>query len=249
MQKQLEQEKQQKDAAKDRMAEFYWRNKVASDTEGKFKDWSWGEVEIAYYNGKGRRGPEGLFYEDYVITGTIGGDGKVSLKLPEKVMYDRTISTGLFPQMHEILNNDVSFSNPEAPFLWSGYTFEILKKGIKIGTLYMGNSESSTHNLASPSEMKYGDEGYLLYWANSGEACSVSYSKDDQAVRVIEGEEEKTVDQYTRVDLDFKPGWNLVKIEVNGSHPIGARTRWKWKTYSIVSEMPSDARYYFRYDD
>ena len=51
MQKQLEEEKRQKDPAKDHLTEFYWRNKVASDTQGKFPDWTWGDVEIAYYDG------------------------------------------------------------------------------------------------------------------------------------------------------------------------------------------------------
>ena len=243
MQKQLEEEKGQMDTSKDRMTEFYWRNKVASDNRGKFSDWSWGEVEIAYYTGKGRQDL------DYVVTGIIGGDGQVKLSLPQKVSYDRTIDLGLFPQMHEITNDQVSFSNPKAPFLWSGYTFAVLREGKKIGTLYIGNSERATHNLASPTQMKYGDTGYLLYWANSSEACHATYSKDALKVAISEGEESKRVDRYTRVDLDFKPGWNLVKIEVNGAHLIGNSTRWKWKTYSIISEMPSDARYYFRYDD
>ena len=250
MQKQLEDEKRQRDAAKDHLKEFYWRNKVASDTQGNFSDWSWGEVEIAYYDGKGRRGPGGkLPYEDYRIVGKISASGQVDINLPGQVKKNRVISNGLFPQMHEILNDDVTFSNPEAPFLWSGYTLDVLKQGNKIGSLYMGNSERTTHNLASPAEMKYGDEGYLLYWAYSGEACTATYSKNDPAVSHNEGELSKTVDQYIRVDLDFKPGWNLVKIEVNGNHLIGNRTRWKWKSYSTVGSMPSDARYYFRYDD
>ncbi|MDH3697520.1 MAG: cell envelope integrity protein TolA [Flavobacteriaceae bacterium] len=249
MQKQAEEEKRQKDAANDHLKEFYWRNKVASDTQGKFSDWSWGEVEIGYQDGKGKMQADGTYpYENYVIVGGIDANGQVQLNLPSNVVADRTISTGFFPQMHEVLNDDVNYSNPEAPFLWSGYSLDILKGGKKIGHLYSGNSERTTHNLASPANMKYGDEGYLLYWAYAAEACKATYSKDDHAVRILEGEIEKTVEQYTRVDLNFKPGWNLVKIEVNGNHSIGNRTRWKWKTYTTVSEMPGDAKYYFKYD-
>lgn len=249
MREQSEQEKHQNDAAKDHLEDFYWRNKVASDTQGRFLDWSWGEVEIGYQDGKGRMEPDGSYpYGNYTIIGKINSDGLVQMNLPTTVNADRTIGTGLFPQMHEILNDEVTFSNPETPFLWSGYRLEILKGKKKIGNLYMGNSERATHNLSSPSDMKYGDQGYLLYWVYSGEACKATYSKNDPEVRIIEGENEKTVDQYTRVDLDLKPGWNLVKIEVNGNHLIGQRTRWKWKTYTTMDTTPSDARYYFRYD-
>lgn len=250
MQKQLEKEKHLKDAAKDHLKDFYWRNKVASDTQGKFSDWSWGDVEIGYYGGKAKMGSDGKIpYEYFVAVGKIGNNGKVQMNLPSQVETNRVIKNGLFPQMHEILSDDVSFSDPEAPFLWSGYILTVIKGTNAIGYLYMGNSERTTHNLASPSDMKYGDEGYLLYWAYSGKACKATYSKDNQAVRILEGEAEKTVDQYTRVNLNFKPGWNLLKIEVNGNHPIGNRTRWKWKTYDTVDNMPSDARYYFKYDD
>jgi len=247
--KQLEEEKRQKDTAKDHLKEFYWRNKVASGTDGKFSDWSWGEVEIAYYAGKGKKRPDGQFlYEDYVGVGKVNAKGEAQINLPSSVVPDRIVSRGLFPQMHEILNDDVNFSNPQAPFLWSGYRFTVLQGTKAIGYLSMGNSERATHNLASPSHMKYGDEGYLLYWAYSGEACTVSYSKNDPAVGHNEGELSKTVDQYTRVELDLKPGWNLIMIEVNGNHSIGNRTRWKWKTYKTIPEKPSDARYYFKYD-
>ena len=249
LRKRAEEDKRQTDAAKDHLKEFYWRNKVASDTQGMFSDWTWGEVEIAFHDGEGKMGQDGRYpYENYTIVGKVTSNGQVQMDLPAQATSNRTISKGLFPQMHEINNDEVTFSNPDAPFLWSGYRMEILNGEKKIGNLYMGNSERSTHNLASPSDVKYGDEGYLLYWAYAGEECNATYAKNDPAVRIIEGEIEKTVDQYTRVDLNFTPGWNLVKIEVNGNHVIGSRTRWKWKTYTTVSEMPGDAKYYFKYD-
>lgn len=246
---QVEAEKHLSDAADEKVKDFYWRNKVASDTQGKFSDWSWGDVEIGYFDGKGKRGQYGQIpYESYTIVGLINANGAIAMSLPGKAETNRTINKGLFPEMHEINNDKVTFSNPDAPFLWTGYTMDVLKGGKKIGSLYMGNSERATHNLASPSSMKYGDQGYLVYWAYAGDACNVSYSYDNPAVRITEGETEKTVDQYTRVDLSLQPGWNLVKIEVNGNHLVGQRKYWKWKTYSIVNAMPSDARYYFRYD-
>lgn len=250
MQKQLENEKSQKDAAKDHLEEYYWRNKVASDTNGKFSNWQWGDVQIAYYKGDGKRGKDGkLLIEDYAVIGSINSQGAVNMGLPKSVETNRIISKGLFPEMHEILNDEVNFSNPNTPYFYYGFILNVLRGDTVLGQLYMGSSERATHNLASPANLKYGDEGYLVYWAYSGGACTVTYSMDNQAVSIFEGEAEKTVDQYTRVNLNFQPGWNLVKIEVNGNHTIGNRTRWKWKTYDTVENMPSDARYYFKYDD
>ncbi len=42
MRGQVEAEKKQKDAAKDHLKDFYWRNKVASNRQGVFEDWQWG---------------------------------------------------------------------------------------------------------------------------------------------------------------------------------------------------------------
>ncbi|MGB5238083.1 MAG: hypothetical protein WBN59_10665, partial [Flavobacteriaceae bacterium] len=174
--------------------------------------------------------------------------GTVQMNLPSQVKTNRVIKTGLFPQMHEILNNEVQFSNPDVSFLWSGYRFKVIRGEEVLGHIYVGNSERATHNLASPSAMKYGDEGYLLYWAYSADSCHATFEKKDTNRTVYEGETSKVIDQYTIVDMDLKPGWNLVKIEVNGNHTIGSRTRWKFKTYSVVDARASDSRYYFKYE-
>ena len=245
---QLENEKRQKDANADHLNEFYWRNKVVSDTKGNFSDWSWGEVAIGYYGGNGKRGADGkLAYEDYKIVGSISSNGKVQMDFPSQVKNNRVISRGLFPEMLDFNANDAVYTNPEAPYLWYGYALSVLREGQKIGDLYIGNSERTTENLASPAFVNRGDEGYLAYWVYSGEACHVTYDLNEPEVKLIVGETEEIVDRYVRVDLDFKRGWNLIKIEVNGNHSIGGETRWKWKNYSLADAMPSDAKYYFKY--
>jgi hypothetical protein len=249
MRSQLETEKKQNDAAKDHLKEFYWRNKVASNNQGVFDSWQWGSAEIGYYDGMGKIGSDGKPpYEHYVIVGKINQSGKVQMNLPSQVASNLAINKGLFPQMHEILNDEVKFTNTDAQITWSGYRLDVLSGQKEIGHLYIGNSERTTHNLSSPAAMQYGDEGYLLYWAYVDDSCRATFEKKDTNKEVFEGELSKVIDQYTTVDLDLKPGWNLVKIEVNGYHTIGIRTRWKFKTYSTVNAMPSDARYYFKYE-
>ncbi len=249
MRGQVEAEKRQKDTAKDHLKDFYWRNKVASNTQGVFDNWQWGSVEIAYYDGTGTPGPDGRApYDHYVMVGKITQSGTVQMNLPHEVATNRTIKTGLFPQMHEVLNDEVDFTNPDAQMTWSGYRFDVFQGQEVIGNLKIGNSERTTHNLSSPSHMKYGDEGYLLYWAYTDDSCHATLEKKDIDRTVYEGESSKVIDQYTTVDMDLKPGWNLVKIEVNGNHTIGSRTRWKFKTYTTIADIPSDARYYFQYE-
>ncbi len=249
MRVQLENEKKQKDAANDHLEEFYWRNKVASNTQGVFNDWRWGTVEIAYYAGDGKPGPDGKFpYVDYVVIGRVTDSGVVQLDLPPEVQTNRTIKTGLFPQMHEILNDEVAFSDPNTPFLWYGYRLAVLQRNDVLGHLSIGNSERTTHNLASPADLKYGDEGYLLYWVYSAKPCQATFDKKDLENSVNEGETTKVIDQFASGNMDFKAGWNLVKIEVNGYYNVGNRTRWKFKTYMTVDSMPSDGRYYFKYE-
>lgn len=247
--KQSEIARSQKGSANDHLKEFYWRNKVASNTRGSFDSWRWGEVEIAYFDGKGKRGPYGKVpYEAYTIVGKISGSGNVVMDLPSEAETNRTISQGLFPEMHEMLNDEVNYTNPNAPFLWAGYRLDVLKDGETIGHLTIGNSERTTHNLASPSDLKYGDEGYLLYWAYAAEPCMATFDKQNKNAKVNEGEVEKVISQHATGHMNFKPGWNLVKIEVKGNHAIGNRTRWKSKSYTIVESTPDDARYYFRYE-
>jgi len=148
--------------SKKHMEEFYWRNKVASNTNGKFKDWKWGAVEIGYNNEESRRNSRA---KKYIILGRISNDGLVTMSLPETVKRNRIISNGLLPQMHELTNDEITFSNPNTPYLYYGFVLQVIKEDKSIGYITIGNSERATHNLTVPHMQKYGDVGYLLYWA------------------------------------------------------------------------------------
>ncbi|MGB5237934.1 MAG: hypothetical protein WBN59_09905, partial [Flavobacteriaceae bacterium] len=75
MRRQVEAEKKQKDAAKDHLKDFYWRNKVASNRQGVFENWQWGTAEIAYWDGEGGYNPGRVPYEEYVIVGKVTESG------------------------------------------------------------------------------------------------------------------------------------------------------------------------------
>ena len=253
-QKEIEQakaEERRTEQHKEHMEEYYWRNKIASDNQGKFSNWSWGSVRIGYYAGDGRIGLDGkIIDKKYVILGRIDQDGEVHIELPVAVETNRVISRGFMPEMQEFSNDEIEFSNPQAAYLYTGYVLQVLDgENDPMGILYLGNSERTTHNLASPAMLNYGDKGYLLYWAYIAEACTGKLDLEQKNVKIAEGEVEKTVDRLISVDLNFTPGWNLVQIEVPNNYQLGSGTRWKNKNYRVLSKMPADAKYYFRLND
>jgi len=247
--KKKKEKEERAERAKNHMEKFYWRNKVASDTNGKFANWKWGDVNIGYYDGDKRKDKEGNYIDKkYVILGSINSSGVVTMDLHTNVKTNRIISNGLFPQMYDERNEDVTFSKPNTPYLWTNFTLEVIKGGKQLGSLYIGNSERTTHNVVQPNVMgKYGDEGYLLYWAYSGGACSAKASKTQKDVSFPVGENNVKFDKFVTIDLNFKTGWNLIKISVDESTEQAGQ---KWatkKSYTTVSGMPSDAKYYFNF--
>jgi len=235
-----------KKAAKHR-EEFYWRNKVASNTNGKFADWKHGSVDIAIYDGDGKQDAQRQFIDKkYIVVGKINSNGQVSLNFPNSIRTPHPIGKSLIPEMHSVYNADVTFSAPEVPYRWPGFTLSIIKDYISLGTLFIGNSERTTYNLAAPCCLNNGDEGYRLYWVYVKEACTAKLRKEFKQNTIFNGEAEKIVDQSIEYDLNFKPGWNLIKTEIIGNYEVGGRTFFKDKIHTVAPAMPTDARYYFR---
>jgi len=229
------------------MEEFYWRNKVASNTNGKFANWKHGSVDIAIYDGNGKQDAQGQFIDKkYIIVGKISTDGQVSVNFPNSIRTPHPIGKSLIPEMHSVYNADVTFSDPDVPYRWPGFTLSIIKDYHLLGTLFIGNSERTTYNLAAPCCINYGDEGYRLYWVYVKEACTANLRKEFKQNKVFDGEVEKIVDQSIMYDLNFKSGWNLIKSEVIGNYTIGGRTVYKNKVHTVVSTMPAAAKYYFK---
>jgi len=248
--KQAEEEKENAEKAKKHLEDFYWRNKVASNSNGKFADWKWGNVDIAIYDGDGKMDAN-LEYVDkkYIIVGNISSDGQVTFNFPESIRTPSPINKSLIPEMHSVYSQDVTYSNPDVLYRWPGFSLSIIKDNNSVGTILIGNSERTTYNLAAPCCLNYGDEGYRLYWVYVEDSCTAQLKKEFKQNRVFNGEAERIVDQSIVYDLNFKPGWNLIKTEVRGNYQVGNRAFFKDKIHSVVSGMPSDARYYFKYDN
>lgn len=226
--------------------EFYWRGKVASDTNGKFNNWQHGPVKIAIYDGNGKLDANMQYIDKkYVIVGSIGSSGQVTMDLPENIRTPYPISKSLIPELHSVYNRDVVFSKPNTAYRNPGFTLSIVKDGISLGKLYIGNSEKVTYNLAAPCCIDYGDLGYRLYWVYVEEACTAKIKQDFTDKKITIGETEKNLDQTIIYDLHFEPGWNMIKTEVLDNIEINGQSRFKLKKHTVARTMPPDAKYYF----
>ncbi len=235
--------------AKNREA-YYWKGKVASNTKGKFNNWSHGSVDIAIYDGDGKM-DQNNFYIDkkFIVVGNISADGKVTLNLPKTIRTPRPINESLIPEMHSVYNQDVNFSKPNTLYRNPGFLLSIIKGDLLFGQLFIGNSEKVTYNLAAECCIDYGDIGYRLYWVYIKDSCTATIKQDFEEGKVTIGETEKNLDQTIIYDLNFKPGWNLIKTEVFDNIEVNGESRFKTKKHTVVNTMPSDARYYFLVKD
>jgi hypothetical protein len=96
-----------------------------------------------------------------------------------------------------------------------------------------------------------GDEGYLISWVYLDSAARMRGTEETK--NTVRRDGTKTIEAENTVvyDLDFNPGWNIVKTAVIGTyeleHERGLNASWfKKHEHSVINEIPSDANYYFR---
>ena len=224
--------------------DWYWENTIAS-TNNKFKDWQGGEAEITMsYKGSGL---------NTVKIGTIKDDGSIVFDLPKSVNTKISLDRQLGPQglFYDIYGNvPVNYNNKEAGFI-TNPSLPIIRNDKHIGNLTIGNSVRVTKNLVSQSGVDSGDDGYLIYWAYANENCGITLDQNWKGNVRKDGTHEKEVETNVNYNLNFKPGWNLVKTEVIGKYPLeherGLDVSWyKTHKHTVITSMPSDAKYYYR---
>lgn len=223
---------------------WYWKNTIAS-INNKFENWSGGEADITM-------GYKGTALNTFKI-GTIKANGSIIMNLPESVITKTSLTKQLGPQglFYDIYGNaPVSFSNKEAGFI-TNPSLLIMRNGKHIGNLTIGNSVKVTKNLTTQSGVDSGDEGYMLYWAYANENCGISLNQNWEGNVRKDGTNTINVKTQVNYELNFKPGWNLVKTEVFGKYPLkherGLDVSWfKKHRHSIIFSVPDDARYFYR---
>ncbi len=223
---------------------WYWENTIAS-TNNRFKEWSGGEADInMIYKGSG--------FKTFKI-GVIKADGTIVFNLPNQVNTQTSLERQLGPQglIFDIYNKGIAnYTNKQSGFI-TNMSFPILQNGKHIGNLTIGNSVKVTKNLTTQSAIDSGDEGYILYWAYANEKCGINLNQNWNGEVRKDGTKTRTIQTTVNYNLNFKPGWNLIKTEVIGKyqleHERGLDKSWfKSHRHSVIEGIPKNITYFFR---
>lgn len=236
----LKQEQESK-IAKNRLEDFYWRNTIASDTNGKFSNWSMGAADFGIV---GYPLKDGTGRYKFIKMGTISAEGKLTYDLPKEIPAPESMqaNNNLFIASN-FTSNDFQITGGDTGFI-SSYTMTVFRDNKKIGNLYIGSNIKVAKNLASPCCNNYGDEGYRIFWSYADANCRVHGTKNHQGYASY-GELEKKFDRSTSYDLEFKPGWNLIKTESIGYEVLEHYKYAKVRKNTLVQDIPSEAKYFF----
>ncbi|WP_350293318.1 hypothetical protein [uncultured Croceitalea sp.] len=220
-------------AQKQNEDEFYWKDKIATDTQGKFENWPHGQVEIrTSYRGRDKKKNE-------MKIGSISANGEVLINLPK---IDRLTVKPMSAGQHgseRVVGNpylELEYSNKNTSYLSTRHNLIVYSGEENIGFIHIGNSIKPVVNLNAPCCLHKAGDGYTAYWVYTGQANSIA------GVNIAEdraGNESKIV-----CDLNFKPGWNLIMERVEGAIEEAPES-WKNQYYTASTTLPEDAKYYF----
>ena len=226
--------------------DWYWKNTQMSENN-RFENWEHGPVDLVmtyrYRNNKNT--PE------TIDVGHIDGNGNLLMKLPETIQTETKVSNIANLVFYDIQDMaTLSSHNPTAGY-FGKTTIQVVKNGAVIGNLTLGNSVRVTYNLTNQSTLTMGDEGYLISWVYLDELASIKGTEETKNTVRRDGTNTIEAENTVVYKLDYKPGWNLVKTEVIGKydldHERGLNASWfKKHEHTIISEIPSDAKYFFR---
>lgn len=221
--------------------DFYWRNTTASDTQGKFSNWSFGKADIKVRFSNGWNKPA-----DYLKVGEISATGQVTIDLP-KIDFRKWPKTPITKADNEgdaMWDNleSLVFSNEGVTYFSTRFSLHILRGEEELGNLKIGNTIKPVVNLNSPCCIGKAGDGYTAHWMYMSQANSIQGTTYSNGTNGDRGE--------VVHDLHFQPGWNLVKVKVEGrkgkpESGISGASYWKNKYYTASTDLPSDAKYYF----
>lgn len=223
----------------------YWKNTMASNNNKKLTNWNFGLADLVFNFGYDARNDK----IKYIKVGSILSDGSIQLNPTNEVPILKPLNE-FDNKFFDIFNpSSYQFTKENTGFKLNSYIL-VYQNEAQIGILTIGNSAKVTLNLLTPGDLYFGDEGYILSWAYAENECAL---KADESFK---GDLSNTgtpliVETNVVYDLNFKPGWNLVKTEVIGTYefpnaPEEDRSRYKKHNHTIVSSIPKDATYFFR---
>ncbi len=218
---------------------------ISKSNAKKFDNWTHGEADIVMFGFASRSTDPG--YRKKI--GTVKADGSFDIQLPAKVVTqpksikgNRWLSCGYFGDKGKI-----DYSNPNTGVRPGHVGIEINDQ--LIGHLLMGSSLELIGGW-NPLQGHYHDiPGYQLSWYYVSHETSVK----GQCVKEERYGEGKDFDITTVYDVDFKPGWNLLKTAFDGPRITidwgegehNKHSYYKEKKITVVNDITDDAKWVF----
>ena len=208
---------------------------ISEGNAAKFENWPHGSATIVLVTQPYKRQNK-----QEKVVGAFQEDGKFSLQSFEEVAFDRKLSD--FFRCEGTDAASTIYTAPETGII-PAY-LSVRKDGEEIGALHLASSRQQVYN-NSPVGKYRGDPGYLIelfYVEGSATAratCTRNIEGTDHA------EITKQIEITNSYDLSFEPGWNYVKVAIDGSQNVGKIPFYKTKRYTVVGQKPADVRWVF----
>ncbi len=239
-------EKQEKNQKPNIPKKNYDEYVVSKSNTKKFDNWSYGEADIMMGGFASRQTDPG--YNKKI--GSVKADGSFNIQLPANVVtgkngiiHNKWLSCGYFGDKGKI-----DYSDPSTGVKEGHIQIEINDK--LIGLLSMASSVELVDGW-NPMLHHYHDiPGYRLSWYYVSHETSVK----GQCVKEDRYGEGKDFDITTVYDVDFKPGWNLLKTAFDGERILidwgdgehNKHSYFKEKKITVASSLPSNAKWIFK---
>jgi hypothetical protein len=211
----------------------------------KFDNWSYGEADIFMSGFTSRSTDPG--YRKKI--GSVKADGSFNIQLPANVVtgrngiiHNRWLGCGHFGDKGKI-----DYSNPNTGIYKGDFGIEINDQ--PIGRLNMASAIELIDGW-NPLQHHYHDiPGYQLSWYYVSHETSVK----GRCVKENRYGEGKDFDITTVYDVDFKPGWNLLKTAFDGPRITidwgegehNKHSYYKEKKITVAPSLPSNAKWIF----
>ena len=211
------------------------RYTITKNNEKKFDDWPHGKAEIVLVTQSYKPGNKQEF-----SVGEISEDGSFTMEdyLPT-VNPDRALQH--FYHCDDE-NNNPSHTNPNMPAV-PGF-FSVRQNGEDIGTLSLATAKQIAYN-HSPRGKYRGDKGYRIDLLFVKGQASVKNNCTRKITATDHAEITKQISISDIYDLQFKSGWNMIKVEVMDNQSVGDIPYYKTKLYTTIHKLPHDVKWVF----
>ncbi|SHG74809.1 hypothetical protein [Flagellimonas flava] len=213
--------------------EWLWRNYTSSNAQGKFENWTHGKADIKISFSNGWNKPA-----DFLKIGEISANGQVSIQLPKldfrkwrRIPIAQGSGEGDYmrPSSYEL-----EYSNKNVTYFSSLHALGAYKGEEHLGTITIGNAIKPIRHIYSLAYDRQAGDGYMAYWVFMSQANTIAGNFNGENVTVVH-------------DLKFKPGWNLIKVRIEGTREgQNGADYWKSRYFTATTALPSDAKYFFR---